>query len=348
MQGQPLRMVQVGLGSFGRSWLAVAQAARGVELVGVVDPVPEALTWARDDQGVPAEACFSSFEEALAAVDFDAALVVTPPETHRSVVTDALTAGKQVLVEKPLATTLPDARALIDVADRSGRVVMVSQNYRFRRPARAAQAVVSSGTLGEVLAVKVCCRRDTRALFPRGGFRYLMRHPYVLDMSIHHFDLLRALTGQNVRQVFARSWRVPDSPYVHDPAAVALLELDGGATVTYQGDWATFDQETSWNGDWEIVGERGRLLWRGGEEDATTGEILVQRWGEPLRPVEQPELADVDRAGTLQAFRQAIAAAREPETSARDNINSLAVVLTCVDSIERGTAVAIDQALSAT
>lgn len=78
MQGQPLRLVQVGLGSFGRSWLALAQAARGIELVGVVDPVPEALKWATGERGVAAEACFSSFEDALAAVDFEAALVVTP------------------------------------------------------------------------------------------------------------------------------------------------------------------------------------------------------------------------------------------------------------------------------
>ena len=66
-----------------------------------------------------------------------------------------------------------------------------------------------------------------------------------------------------------------------------------------------------------------------------------------MRPVEQPELADVDRAGTLVAFREAVAEDREPETSARDNINSLAVVLTCVDSIERGAAVTVGQSLAA-
>jgi predicted dehydrogenase len=66
-----------------------------------------------------------------------------------------------------------------------------------------------------------------------------------------------------VRGVFARSWRLPDRPLVHHPAVAAILDLDGGVPVVYEGDWAIHGPETSWNGAWEIIGERGRLLWRG-------------------------------------------------------------------------------------
>ena len=169
-----------------------------------------------------------------------------------------------------------------------------------------------------------------------------MRHPLLLDMSIHHADLLRAVTGQNVRQVFARSWRVPDSPYRHDPALVAVMTLDGGATVVYTGDWATHDRETSWNADWEIVGEHGRLLWRGGEQDPATGDLMLEEWGHPPRVVDQPALTATDRAGTLDAFRVAVATGQPPETSGADNIQSLAVVLACVESIERAESVDLE------
>ena len=66
-----------------------------------------------------------------------------------------------------------------------------------------------------------------------------------------------------MRGVFARSWRPPDRPLVHHPAVAAILDLDGGVPVVYEGDWAIHGPETSWNGAWEIIGEKGRLLWRG-------------------------------------------------------------------------------------
>ena len=331
-----MRIVQVGLGAFGRGWLPILQAADDVELAGVVDTSAAARTWAETVEGVAPDACFATLAEAVAGTRFDAALVVTPPETHRAVAEEALAAGKHVLLEKPLATTLGDARALLAAATAANRALMVSQNYRFRPPARAAQEAIWSGALGELVAVEVTCRRDTRTLFPPDDFRYRMRHPFVLDMAIHHVDLLRALTGRDVLGVFARSWRVPDSPYAYDPAVVAVLELEGGATVTYTGDWATHGSPTSWNGEWRVVGERGRLTWRGGESDALAGELTVERWGEPSAVLPLPDLPMVDRAGSLAAFREVVETGREPETSGRDNIRSLAIVLAMVDSIERG------------
>jgi predicted dehydrogenase len=169
----------------------------------------------------------------------------------------------------------------------------------------------------------------------------------VLDMSIHHFDLIRAATGREVRGVFARSWPVPDSPFAHHPAVVAVLDLDGGVPVVYEGDWATRGPETSWNGEWEIVGERGRLLWRGDREDRGTGEVLLKGWDDEPRPVGQEDLAFVERAATLQALREAIEGGRPPETTADDNVRSLAVVLGCVQSIESGEKVDVAALLAA-
>ena len=83
-------------------------------------------------------------------------------------------------------------------------------------------------------------------LYEATNFRYLMRRPYVIDMCLHHVDLIRALTGQNVVDVSAKSWRAPDSPYRHDPAMAALLTLDSGAPVAYEGGGATYRPWTSW------------------------------------------------------------------------------------------------------
>ena len=261
-------------------------------------------------------------------------LAITPPATHHAVVTEALLAGKHVLVEKPLATTIADAKDLIATADRAERTLMVSQNYRYRKAARAAQAFVASGDLGELLSIRIDFRRDTRTLFGEGNFRYTMEHPTVLDMAIHHVDLIRAVTGRDITRVDGRSWRVPDSPYVHDPAVAAIFDLEGGVPALYHGDWATHEAETSWNGDWELTGERGRLIWTSDVGNPMVGTATFHPWeGDPAE-LPQEEIAE-DRTGSLQAFVHAVRTGEPPETVAHDNIRSLAAVNGWVMSIER-------------
>ena len=338
-----MRVIQVGLGGFGQSWAKMAQASPVVELVAAVDPSTAARAWATDALGMDETAIAADLEGALAAVDADAVLVITPPDTHHAVATAALQAGKHVLLEKPLATTIEEARDLIRTADAAQRILMVSQNYRYRPGAAVARQVVADSVLGDLAAVRVRCLRDTRTAWPADNFRYAMRHPFVLDMSIHHADLLRAITGQEVTAIYAQGWRVPDSPYQHDPAVAATLTLSGGATVVYEGDWATRAPETSWNGEWELIGERGRLTWTGPANDVMASTLRLHLRGEEPRELPLPNLAVSDRAASLARFAEAIESGREPETSARDNIRSLGIVLGCVASIESGEVVAPPQ-----
>jgi predicted dehydrogenase len=282
---------------------------------------------------------FPSLTEALGSVACDTVLVITPPDTHHAVVTEALLAGKHVLVEKPLATTIGEAAELIATAEAADRILMVSQNYRFRRYARTIQSLIAEGQLGDLISVRINFQRDTRTIFGEGNFRYSMRHPLVLDMSIHHMDLLRAFTGQDARRIDARSWPVPASNYLHDPAVLALIELESGVPVVYEGSWASFGPETSWNGDWEIIGEQARLTWTGGAYEGIPVELTLTNWGEEPLPIEPIELDRIDRAGALDHFRQSVLSGTEPETNARDNVRSLLAVLGIVESIERKEAV---------
>lgn len=334
-----LRIVQAGLGNFGKGWARTLGASKTCELVAVVEPDAAGRAWAVAELGLPAQAVFTALDDALAAAPSDAVLVVTPPETHLAVARTALRAGRHVLTEKPLTSTLAQAREAIAEARAADRILMVSQNYRFRPLARRLRDAIAAGEIGELLAIRIDCQRDMRSAYEPSNFRYAMRHPYVIDMAIHHMDLLRALTGLEIVRAAARGWRVPDSPFQHDATIASLLTMSNGATVVYSGSSATFSPPsawTSWNGEWEIVGERGRIVWDGGVEDAELGEVRLTYWGEAPRVLEPDTSGPTGRDGILAVFAASIASGRPLETSAEDNIRSLAAVMALAASIDAG------------
>lgn len=208
----------------------------GTRLAALVDASGPARAWAGETFHVPV---FGRLEQALESVEADAVLLVSPPATHRPLAEASLTARRHVVVEKPLAPTLGDAEALAEAAERAGLHVMAAQNYRFRRQSRALQRLVSTGVLGGLLAIRIACRRDLRGVaFAARDWRVTMQHPYLLDMAIHHVDMLRQITGREIVAADARAWRVPDSPFEHEPSVEALLTLAGGTPVAYEGTWA--------------------------------------------------------------------------------------------------------------
>jgi predicted dehydrogenase len=331
-----LSLIQVGAGFWGQGWAEVVHRTRGYELAALVDGSRAARDWATATLRVPV---IPTLEQALASVEADAVLLVTPPATHRHLAERALAAGRHVVCEKPLALDLEDARALVRAGERARRHVMVAQNYRFRRQSRALQSLVASRTLGRLLAIRIVHRRDLRGLWvTRRDWRGRLAHPLLLDMAIHHVDLLRQITGREVAAVDARAWRVPDSPFRNEPAVAALITLDDGTPVAYEGNWAATRGPTSWNGDWEIVGERARVTWTGGVNDALRGTVTLERYGSTPTRVALPHLPALDRVGVLHELRQAIADGRAPECTAADNLNSLAAVLAIAGAIESDAA----------
>lgn len=333
-----LAIIQVGAGMWGRSWAEVVAKARGFRLAAVVDAAGAARTWAKAELGVPA---FATFEAALDGTEAAAVLLVSPPSTHRPLTEAALDRGLHVVTEKPIALDLADARAMADAGERAGLHVLVAQNYRFRRQSRALQQLVAEGTLGQLLGVRIACRRDVRNAFVlRGDWRATMRHPYLIDMAIHHVDMLRMISGQEIAEVDARAWRVPDSPFEREPTVEALLALADGTPVAYEGTFAAARSETSWNGDWELVGTEARATWTGGVQDPLRGTVALERYGRPPRRVSPPVLPALDRVGVLEELRRVVHDGVAPEVSAADNVRTFAAVLAIARSIDERRPVA--------
>ena len=307
--------------------------------VGYVDVVPDMLELLRVDVEVDSSLCFASLAEAIAATDAEAVLVTTALPGHASVAIEALSAGKHVLVEKPFAATLSEARQMVKAAGDAGRVLMVSQNYRFYPAAQAVSRIIAEKALGEVGAVTVRFRKYANEAPVGTNRHYLLPDPLLLDMSIHHFDLMRYVLGQEPLEVSCRAWNPVWSKFTDPAAAIATVVFDGGAVVNYQGSWVSTQEETLWAGEWLIECSRGSIEWTGRADQHTAADSVVIR---PLNGVAEvislPRDPIYDRVGSLAEFCSAIQEGRPPLTSGRANLATLALTLGAIESSKTNTA----------
>jgi predicted dehydrogenase len=335
-----MRIIQIGAGFWGTTWLGIVAESRACRLEAIVDPDEAALARAGQAAGVPASRRFTSLADAIRLVEAEAALVVVPPELHAAIALEAIAAGLHCLVEKPFATRLDDAEMVVEQARRADRTVMVSQNYRFTSGARTVRRLVRDGELGRIAAVSI---RFARApSIQLSGFRAEIEEPLVLDMAIHHVDAIRGVLGLEPVAVFAKTFNPPWSPYPGNAAAVIQLETEDGAVIAYVGNLADRGPPTAWSGAWEVQGELGSIAWEGDrvvrhgtEPPATRLRRLRGPRTDTGTAVSLERVVASERAGSLAEFAAAVREAREPESSGQDNLSSLALALAAIQSSRR-------------
>ncbi|WP_189010365.1 Gfo/Idh/MocA family protein [Deinococcus malanensis] len=341
----PLRLIQIGLGGWGRDWMKIVRAETQVEAAAFVDASPDALKLACE-RGAPDDRCFTSLTEALRATEADAALVTTNAHGHAPVALAAIEAGLPVLVEKPFTPTIAEARAVVNAAHARGVPLMVSQNYRHHPASHLAAQLVREGRLGEVGYVEVDFRRDHARAVPAPAAHHRLPHPLLLDMAIHHFDLMRFVLGREPLSIDCHAFNPPWSPFVDPASATATITFEGGVVVSYRGSWASSGPVTPWAGEWRLDTARGEVRWTS-RDDPSPDRVDVRQLGQPARSLPLPETPNLDRAGVLATFVQAIHTGAEPESSGRDNLGSLALALAAVRSAEEGRTVLLAEIIGA-
>jgi len=331
------------MGGWGRDWAAnVLPTVPEIEVVAHVDAAAETLKSARKAVGFPADLGFASLDAALSATDADAVLVTVPLAAHVAVALSALAAGKHVLVEKPFAPTLSDAKRVVDAADAAGLTLMVSQNYRNFPAPRAVAALIASGELGPVGAVHVDFRRNYNKL-PDNARYYAIPNPLLLDMAIHHFDLMRLILGAEPTRVYCRAWSPSYSDFADNAVATAAIDFAGGAVVTWRGSWISSGPPTVWGGEWRVECEGGEIAWqsRGDGGTPASDTVTVRPLGGPERTLDLAPTEPHGRAGVVTAFAAAIANGTEPETSGRDNLGTLGIAEAAIASVGTGSVVSL-------
>jgi len=221
-----VRVALVGVGGHGLTIRDAVRATPGLQVRGVYDPDEGA---AQAAAGLFGCAVSASYEALLAREDLEAVVLVTPNALHRSQAEAAFRAGLDVFVDKPLANTVADGRAMVDAAEAAGRLLMVGHNMRRGRAARMVKQWLSDRRIGRLVSIDLHFSTDTAARLSPTSWRLqpdacpLLP---VMQLGIHAIDLVHYWQGPVAAvQVFTASVTTP--PEVVDSVAAAFRTHDG-------------------------------------------------------------------------------------------------------------------------
>lgn len=330
------RFIQVGVGGFGRVWAKLLKETEGVEVVALVDVRDESLQAACKDFGYPEGLCHKTLAAAMKAVKADALVSCTPPAFHRHDVVAGLKAGLDVISEKPMADSMANCKAMLKAAIASGHRYVVSQNYRYSPAMWSLAKVIRSGELGAVGQVKMDFFMGVNF---GGGFRHDMEYPLIVDMSIHHFDLIRYLTGLDAMTVSGTAWNPPWSNYRGDCSNSLVFEMNNGARVIYSGSWCSKGQFNDWNGNWQIECEKGTVTYQSGVITVHKVPELYKKEGEEKVELSAPPAQG--QAYVLREFLDTRGTAKRAATDVQDNIRSVSMVFAAVKAVQTGRKIAV-------
>jgi predicted dehydrogenase len=328
-----------------KGWLrAIKQTpalADAIEIKGLVDLNTAVAETLAAEFGLSGAVIGTDLGEAIERTKADIVFDVVIPAARFAVVSAALKAGCHVLSEKPMATSLAEGAAMIDLAAETGKVHAIIQNRRFISGVRRMRRFVESGVIGDLTGIH--CDFFIAPHF--GGFREEMDNVLLLDMAIHTFDAARYVADKKPLAVYCVEKNPKGSWYRHGATANATFEFSDDVVFTYRGSWCAEGERTSWESEWRLVGSKGMLTWDGAEHFSAAvagAEPGLLRGFTPVN-VPGPEHDEETRghASVIASFVEAIRTGKHPETVSSDNIRSLAMVFGAIESGRTGRRVEI-------
>ena len=172
--------------------------------------------------------------------EIDAVCVATPNYLHAEMSIAAADAGKHVLVEKPMAINLQETNAMIEAAAKNDVILMVDQNFRFMPMVDVAHQIVRSGVLGRIVSVKSKFGTPGPDLWAPGSSWFFSQqeagYGTLLDVGIHAVDLVRYLSGKNVREVAAFGGAFSKDIELDD-SSISILKFEDGTLGIIEASW---------------------------------------------------------------------------------------------------------------
>ncbi|MFN8176558.1 MAG: Gfo/Idh/MocA family oxidoreductase [bacterium] len=214
----------VGAGYWGPNLVRNAAETAGASLEVVCDVDEDRLR--KIGRRFPGVRLCTGFADVLADDKVDAVIVATPAATHHDLALRALRAGKDALVEKPLAMTVRDARELVEVAEAKKRILMTGHTFIYNAAVRLIRDLVKSGEIGEVLYIYSSrvnlgqVRKDVNALW---------------NVAPHDISITNFVLGEAPRtaRAMGRAFLQPDI----EDVVFAVFEYPSGTIAHVHSSW---------------------------------------------------------------------------------------------------------------
>jgi len=333
----------IGCGSaFAQNHLEPMKQIAGLHIAALADTDAGRLDELSKSLGV--RDVYTDYREMLARAGIDAVLIALPPTLNRDAAAQAARAGRHILLEKPIATTLEAARDIIDTCAAHRVKLCIGHQRRYASTERRAKEILAAGRLGRLFRVKVRHTTDcvswlngqagwrTDAAVAGGGIWLLW--------GVHYTDLLRWLTGVEAVSVFARVRNVACPDIATEDDAFALVEMTEGIFGEVEVSAARRAVEPAAHGPVgemvEIYGSEGTLVW-----SRTEGVLrLATKHGTDVITVPggREDWGDAERR-LHEAFVDCIERDLEPPVTGDDGLRALEIVLAGYRSSDEGCAV---------
>lgn len=328
----------LGAGFIARKWMETMKAREDCAVVGIASRHRGLAEELLRDFDVTGATIYGDWEEAVDQCEANGVLVALPQIMHPASIIRALRTGRHVLCEKPLSLDLSGAQDVYKETQKHlGQVVMIDQNYRWRPHVQALRKAIREGLVGRIGHIMYECRQQIRRKTV-DAWREKMPEPYLLDFAIHHFDLIRFLTGDEPTHITGMSFRPAWSWYESNSAVAAILTMRSGAVVDYGGTMVSQGLETPPEGLITVIGEKGTL-----HLDEESRVSLHSQGG--VRTLPQEPIAGGELGYAMTEFLTAIREKRQPETHVDEHIRSLVLPLAVMESTRRGGIVEIAEFL---
>lgn len=346
-----VRVGVLGCGGIARSaHVPSLMRIAGARVVAIADPDAARLAAVRalatDARPV------ADYHDVLAMPDVDAVIVALPPALHADAALAALTHGKHVYVEKPLAATVADGARVVTAAEGSALTAMMGFNYRYNPIVQDARARIAGGAIGALIGVRTVFATSVRTLAPWKHRREL-GGGVLLDLAVHHIDLIHFLLDAHVVDVSAdiRSVRTEhDTAFLHlrltgDCSATSMFSLSGveedRIEVYGTNGKVTIDRYASLRAEVSAPAARGAF---GHAASRLIGELRELPYA--LRKQRAP-MHDPSFPAAMQAFVQAVHQRTPASPSLRDGLRTLEVIDAAESSARSGRVVALRPATAA-
>ncbi|MDY7080705.1 MAG: Gfo/Idh/MocA family oxidoreductase [Chloroflexota bacterium] len=238
-----LKAAVIGVGAMGRNHARVYHEMPDVELAAVADLD---LGLARESARLYGARTYTDYRSMLAKVRPTVVSVVVPTQAHCQVALDALEAGCHVLVEKPVAATLEEGHRMVERAAELGRVLAVGHIERYNPAVIELKRRLDDGELGQIFQL------HARRL---GPFPARVRDVgVVVDLATHDLDIMRYLTGKEVRRLYAETEQ--EIHTAHEDLFSGLVRFEGGVLGVLNINWLTPTKVR----EITVTGQRGMFL----------------------------------------------------------------------------------------